>query len=159
MNPVMSGGDPENNPLLNGITADQNNVRASVMPPPAKPMPPLTWSTTVAAAAQAWANNCQFQHGGTGNYGQNIYATSSTATPLEVVSSWASEQANYDYAANTCSAICGHYTQMVWASSLNLGCGVQNCTQNSPFGGGNSPWQFWVCDYNPPGNFSGQQPY
>jgi len=68
-----------------------------------------------------------------------------------------SEKANYNYSANSCSATCGHYTQVVWRNSLRLGCGVKNCTTGSPFGGG--AWQFWVCNYDPPGNISGQRPY
>jgi uncharacterized protein YkwD len=120
------------------------------------PIPPLTWSGTVAATAQAWANNCMFKHSG-GQYGENIFATSGMAKPSDVVGSWVSEQAKYDYANNSCSAVCGHYTQVVWAKSLRLGCAVADCTQNSPFGGGN--WQFWVCNYDPPGNFVGERPY
>jgi uncharacterized protein YkwD len=150
------GGTGSEPAALAGITAAHNMARANVSPPAAMPIPPLTWSDTVAATAQAWANNCMFKHSG-GQYGENIFATSGTAKPSDVVDSWVSEKANYDYANNSCSGVCGHYTQVVWAASLHLGCGVANCTQNSPFGSGN--WQFWVCNYDPPGNFNGERPY
>ncbi len=153
-----TGPDVENNPMLNGITVAHNNARAAVMPAPPTPMPPLMWSSTVAAAAQAWSDNCMFAHGGMGNYGQNIYASAGSTAADAVVADWVAEKANYDYASNTCSGTCGHYTQVVWAASLNLGCGVTNCTQNSPFQGFPS-WQMWVCDYDPAGNFNGERPY
>jgi uncharacterized protein YkwD len=141
---------------LAGITAAHNAARAAVRPAPSTPLPQLTWSGTVAATAQDWANHCQFKHSG-GMYGENIYASTGQSTPADVVGSWVSESANYDYASNQCNGVCGHYTQVVWAASLRLGCGVADCTQNSPLGGG--AWQLWVCNYDPPGNFVGEKPY
>lgn len=143
---------------LVGITAAHNRARAEVSPPPAAPMPPLTWSDSVAAVAQAWAAGCRFDHNPSTPYGENIFASSGQSTAESVVADWVSEKAGYDYATNRCSGFtCGHYTQVVWAKSLRLGCAVQNCTKNSPFGGG--AWQLWVCDYDPPGNFGSQRPY
>jgi pathogenesis-related protein 1 len=156
--PGTPGADPENNLLLNGVTKAHNNIRAGVMPAPSTPMPPLEWSDTIAQDAQTWANNCMFTHGGPGNYGQNIFASSRSASPIDVVADWASEGASYDYDSNSCNDFtCGHYTQIVWAKSTQLGCGVQTCTRNSPFGGGS--WQLWVCNYDPPGNFNNEKPY
>lgn len=156
VDPTGKMGDPEGNMLLNGITRQHNLARESVSPAASSPLPALAWSSTLAATAQAWADGCKFSHSG-GPYGENIYATSGTSTPTDVVGSWVSEKSKYNYANNSCSGTCGHYTQVVWAASLNLGCGVKNCTQNSPFG--SSSWQFWVCNYDPPGNFIGQKPY
>jgi hypothetical protein len=94
-----------------------------------------------------------------GKYGENLYAAAGkSAAPQEVVDSWVSEVADYDYAANSCSGVCGHYTQVVWRSSVRLGCGVAKCSKNSPFSGFND-WQLWVCNYDPPGNFIGSRPY
>ena len=77
------------------------------------------------------------------------------------VAAWAGEAADYDYATNSCAAgkECGHYTQIVWASTLRAGCAHKLCTANSPFGSGAPNWDFWVCDYEPPGNFIGHRPY
>jgi hypothetical protein len=100
-----------------------------------------------------------FAHNPSSGYGENIYANSDPSTPAAVVADWMKESQNYNYATNTCSSTCGHYTQVVWRASLRLGCGVTNCTTNSPFGSLNGgKWQFWVCDYDPPGN-SGGRPY
>jgi len=99
-----------------------------------------------------------FKHSG-GQYGENIYASAgSNTTPADVVDSWVSEAKDYDYAANSCAGTCGHYTQVVWRKSTKLGCAVANCSKNSPFSGF-TQWQFWVCNYDPPGNFNGQKPY
>ncbi|KAF6026089.1 CRISP3 [Bugula neritina] len=37
----------------------------------------------------------------------------------------------------------GHYTQMVWAETTRIGCGVQTCNGSTPF---------YVCNYGPSGN-------
>lgn len=150
----------ESNPLLKGITEAHNTARFGVSPTPSTAIPPLTWSNTVAQAAQAWANNCQFKHSSGSGYGENIFADTGSANASAVVADWVAEKANYNYANNSCAGTCGHYTQVVWRASTELGCGVKLCTSGSPFGSFNGgQWQLWVCNYNPPGNFIGQKPY
>jgi uncharacterized protein YkwD len=143
-----------------GMLAAHNSARANVTPVPATPLPPMTWDATVAATAQSWAAQCNFSHN-TSGYGQNLYASAggSYPTPQTVVNSWVGEVANYDYATNTCTSTCGHYTQVVWRTSVLLGCGIQYCTTNSPFGASFPDWYIVVCDYSPPGNYVGQKPY
>ncbi|PKI53176.1 hypothetical protein CRG98_026437 [Punica granatum] len=46
--------------------------------------------------------------------------------------------------------VCGHYTQVVWRNSVRLGCAKIRCITGGTFIG---------CNYDPPGNFIGQQPY
>jgi pathogenesis-related protein 1 len=150
-----AGGDTEP-PDMAGMLEAHNAARAAVMPAASPAIPPLTWSGTVADAAQSWASQCNFSHDA-GMYGQNIYASTADSTPDQVVAAWVAEVANYDYATNSCSMVCGHYTQVVWRDSTELGCGVQSCTTGSPFGSGS--WQIYVCNYSPPGNFVGQKPY
>jgi pathogenesis-related protein 1 len=146
---------------LAGITAAHNAVRARV----GLKIPLLSWNAQLAASAQAWANQCidATSPGGLIDHnpkrsvgmpwyvGENIYASSGTATAKGAVLSWASEQKNYDYAHNTCNGTCGHYTQMVWAKSVFLGCGIAFCPKlrfSSSI----------VCDYAPGGN-NGGRPY
>lgn len=108
--------------------------------------------------AQGWADRCEFKHSG-GKYGENIYASAgANTTSQDVVDSWMGEADQYDYAANSCAGTCGHYTQVVWRKSTKLGCALRDCTRNSPFQGFDR-WQFWVCNYDPPGNFNGEKPY
>ena len=79
-----------------------------------------------------------------------------------MVAAWASEVQDYDYATNTCASgkQCGHYTQLVWRDTLRTGCAHRVCTVNWPFASpSGGSWDFWVCDYEPPGNWVGQKPY
>jgi pathogenesis-related protein 1 len=139
-----------------------NSVRISATPTPNPPLPALTWSTAAAEKAQAWADQCQFGHNpNLGNFGENIAAATPNAlTTMGVVQSWASESAGYDYGRNTCAPgkMCGHYTQIVWRNTTQVGCATKLCNKNSPFQGF-TQWQLWVCDYSPPGNFANQRPY
>jgi pathogenesis-related protein 1 len=139
-----------------------NAVRQSVQPAPASPLPALTWSDAATQVAQAWADGCVYQHNqNRGERGENIAANAppSSWSLQDVVSAWASEATDYDYARNACAAgkVCGHYTQLVWRDTTRVGCAHRTCTGNSPFGSGS--WEFWVCDYEPPGNWLGQKPY
>ena len=87
------------------------------------------------------------------------FSNGTGTTAAGVMSSWVGEAADYDYAANTCTPMkmCGHYTQVVWRSTTQVGCGIATCNQNRPFAG-SGPWQVVVCDYSPAGN-NGNRPY
>ncbi len=132
-------------------------------------LPPLSWSTSLAKNAGLWANHlakeqgCRMQHAkGTGQ-GENLFWASAatwsdgrrevqSVTPAQVVRSWVSEEADYDYASNSCRSgkACGHYTQIVWKNSTRVGCAKRICSDKS---------QIWVCRYLPPGNWIGRKPY
>jgi pathogenesis-related protein 1 len=134
------------------MTDAHNEVRAQVG------VRPVAWSTELAAYAQKWATNlaahgCELAHRTDDAYGENLFWKMGTpgASVKEVVTSWAAEQSSYRHATNTCAAgsTCGHYTQLVWAKTIRIGCGRAAC--------GNQ--EVWVCNYDPPGNFVGQAPY
>ena len=42
----------------------------------------------------------------------------------------------------------GHFTQVVWKDSRQLGCGKQTCTINGNTG------VYWACRHSPLGNFN-----
>jgi hypothetical protein len=174
-------GAPGETGRLVGMTAAHNAVRAAVMTTPA--LPPLTWSTDVAAYAQAWATQlasnpttCASPQHRSGaelhamNYGENLawYSArrSASSTAQEATDGWAAEKACWTYgtiegteqcdmtcATNLSSDGCGHYTQIVWRDSVLLGCGVATC-QN-----GTSNVDIWICNYSPAGNIIGKSPY
>ena len=161
-----NGGPSPSDPttdLARVAIQEHNQIRSTATPTPSPGLPAVQWSSQVEAVATQWAANCVYQHNaGRGNLGENIAASSPGywSSIAGVVQAWASEAADYDYASNTCAAgkECGHYTQLVWRNSTLVGCAYASCNKNSPFQGVTT-WDFWVCDYSPPGNFIGQRPY
>jgi pathogenesis-related protein 1 len=138
---------------LAGLTDAHNAVRAPLN------IAKLAWSDAIGGFAQQWAdflateNNCKLAHrpNASQKYGENLFWRSAPTNLGEAVGAWASEAADYDHGTNACSGYtCGHYTQMVWADTRYLGCGVAAC----PSGG-----EVWVCNYDPRGNILGQSPY
>lgn len=119
-------------------------------------VPAVTWDPAVAAVAQDWANHLavidQLEHRPNNQYGENIWwgAPSGMFGPLNVVNSWGSEVADYDFDTNTCAAAkaCGHFTQLVWANTARIGCGKSTVNNGD----------YFVCNYDPPGNFVGEKP-
>ncbi len=156
------GGISADSDFAREMISAHNSARISATPTPNPALPLLTWSATAAATAQAWADQCQFAHNtNRGNLGENIAAaTPNTLTTMGVVQNWASESAYYDYGRNSCAPnqMCGHYTQIVWRTTTQVGCATKLCNRNSPFSGF-TQWQLWVCNYSPPGNYVGQRPY
>lgn len=161
------GGDPrpivpvdEEPPELTGITAAHNAVRA------AHGVSPLEWDPLLAGIARSWAESCIDEEAPAGlvdhnpnpgdayttYVGENIFGASGAApTAQQVVEGWASEEVDYDYASNTCSDVCGHYTQVVWAETTFVGCALAHCP--------NLAYEHVVvCDYGPGGN-DGGRPY
>lgn len=117
---------------------------------------PLQWSPQLANYAQEWAEKLaregKFEHRSNSPYGENLAsATGQQLSPSRVVQMWADEVADYDYDSNRCAPgkMCGHYTQIVWDNTQQVGCGMARS--------GNR--EVWVCNYNPPGNYQGEKPY
>lgn len=146
-------------PADNGVTAAQidemvrehNRWRAEVG------VPGLTWSTSLAAGAQEWANQLAAQGGGlvhsSGNYGENLFGGAGKAWgPTDAVNSWGSEKQLYNGEAinDTNYMQFGHYTQMVWRGTTEVGCGAATTASGSTV---------WVCRYSPPGNMQGEKPF
>ncbi len=158
-NPVLTRKNP-----FKGALEAHNRVRAK------HGLQPLKWSDKLAAYSQEWANHlgasgsCKMVHRpGTPPYGENLYwasplswSTGETSVQdvsiQEVVKTWADEEKWYDYATNRCQPgkQCGHYTQIVWQKTSEVGCALKVCADKS---------QSWVCSYNPAGNYVGQRPY
>ena len=143
---AQGSGDPGS--IAREMLAAHNRLRARMR------IPPLSWSRSLASSAQEWASlliaRGAYAPRRDGKFGQNLFEiTGGRATPRDVVTAWASEASNYQYRNNSCSARCGHYTQVIWRDTKQLGCGVA----------GDARRQVWVCDYDPPGNVIGERPY
>jgi pathogenesis-related protein 1 len=145
---LLAGAEPGSERMHRDMLEAHNRVRSAVR------VSPLTWSSELAATAQSWADQLlaehRLRHHASPRYGENLYLISgASATPNDVVSAWASEAHEYDDATNSCHSRCGHYTQIVWRSTRQVGC----ARARSP------SMEIWVCEYSPPGNYVGQRPY
>ncbi len=123
-------------------------------------VPPLSWSEDLADYAEQWAQQLadrgfDMEHRPNNRYGENIYwSAGRSASPTDVVNSWGEEVADYNYQNNTCDGVCGHYTQVVWENTQEVGCAVVRGTHPEY-----RTQEVWVCNYNPPGNYVGERPY
>jgi pathogenesis-related protein 1 len=114
----------------------------------------LSWNNDLAKEAAKWgkviAENCDLEHSDM-NYGENLFWSTYPADASTFVDSWASEQKDYNAQTNKCKsgAVCGHYTQIVWRNTTQVGCAMVACKSG----------YIWVCEYNPSGNWVGQKPY
>jgi pathogenesis-related protein 1 len=151
-------GDPLGDPLAEAFVAAHNRHRSAASPTANPALPPVRWDEHLAARARAWAQRCEFRHSKT-DYGENLGARTDQADPATIVAAWADEAAHYDHRRDRCASgqVCGHYTQVVWRSSTQIGCAVARCSGGGPFGGGE--WFLSVCNYSPPGNWKGEKPY
>ncbi|MEL6381760.1 MAG: CAP domain-containing protein [Cyanobacteria bacterium J06626_18] len=132
-------------------------------------VPDLVWSEPLAELAQDWADTLISESSGlrhraaaerdNGRIGENLsssywsLAGGALRSPQRAIQGWIEEKADYDYASNTCAVgkVCGHYTQVVWADTTEVGCAVarnEDLTRD-----------VWVCNYAPMGNIVGQRPY
>jgi pathogenesis-related protein 1 len=118
-------------------------------------VPLLTWSAQLAASAQEWANGCKpdpknparFAHSDVP--GENLFSgTAGSYSPELATSVWYGEIKDYNFAAPGFANNTGHFTQVVWRDSKQVGCGKAQCGDKD----------YWVCRYSPPGNVQGQFP-
>lgn len=122
----------------------------------------LTWDESVAAAAQAWADELQAQSGADqcrmhhdakrGKQGENLAwnwgstATAAARTPEQVMVAWWDDEEKEALAGCATHRI-GHFTQAAWYGTTKVGCGSFTNPQK---GGGRCHVQ--VCRYVVPGN-------
>jgi uncharacterized protein YkwD len=126
-----------------GLLAAHNELRAR------HGSAPLVWSENLAKGAQGWADACVFEHA-TGPYGENLsWWQGGNDTPADRVRDWYSEIKDFDFAAPDRNdySVTGHFTQIVWRGSRELGCGVSVCSGGA---------KMLVCRYSPPGNVDGR---
>ncbi len=95
-------------------------------------VPNLTWSADLAATAQAWASGCKmngsaFVHSGVpGENSHWAYPPGSQAASA-AVDSWYNEISAYNFNNPGFSSATGHFTQVIWRASTQLGCAKATC--------------------------------
>ncbi|OTB01316.1 hypothetical protein M426DRAFT_323585 [Hypoxylon sp. CI-4A] len=114
----------------------------------------VRWNSTLESFASSYLQahstrddndeKCNMHHSG-GPYGENLALGCSDATSC--VDMWASEVAEYDYGDPGFGETTGHFTQLVWRDTTDVGCGAKLCP-------GNGGW-YLACEYWPRGNIIG----
>lgn len=117
---------------------------------------PLRWSARVAAHAQRWAEHLaaidRLKHRPAPRlYGENLAAASRRKfTTGDAARLWLRERGRYRARFLTGGWRTGHYTQMVWRTSTEVGCGIARAADGTVY---------VVANYSPPGNIFGQSAY
>jgi pathogenesis-related protein 1 len=130
-------------------------------------VPPLSWSPSLAADAQSFADylgtsvptfDSRVPHcsevpscaATKGDAGENIAWGTGAINEVRSVEKWAAEKSNIPSGFSGASYILkppiGHYTQMVWKDTREVGCGASQTGEL---------W-FFVCRYSPAGNWRGE---
>uniref|UniRef100_A0A0N5BDA3 SCP domain-containing protein n=1 Tax=Strongyloides papillosus TaxID=174720 RepID=A0A0N5BDA3_STREA len=112
-------------------------------------VPSLSYdSTFLEPKAQAYAEylakSNTFKHdpnNGRLGTGENL-AMASPSKIHHMVKAWYDESKKYDFTKNKYTPGLGHFTQIVWKSTVKVGCGLSS----------NNRAIYLVCKYSPPGN-------
>lgn len=136
------------------ILAAHNAERAAVG------VAPVTWSRAMAAHAADWAKHLikvgALQHSRPSERpgeGENLWVgTAGAYSAAEMVAAWTAEKKDFKpgaYPDVTRGGTVGHYTQMIWKDTTEIGCATARGGQ----------WDVLVCRYGPPGNMIGERPF
>ena len=147
------------------VLETHNNARNGIRY--ATSMPLLTWSSELSTYVQSLLSSCQIPSTAAVNvagFAQVNFVTISdvAGTPISaLVPQFTNGQSSFSY-TSSCSAaggwcgscsdkqsICMTYTQVIWATTLQLGCSTASCSGR----------QYLLCAYGPAGNVAGQPPY
>ena len=166
---MVSGQDgrsyllPVNNEVKTKIVTLHNKYRVEVG------VPPIKWSEAMQKSSGGWALHLAENEGlrpvhadSENPYGESLsggpgeWGTGKDAgTALEhAVASFAQEKSNYNgkpLSMNSNFYKSGHYTQMVWRATREIGCAVAKRKD--------IPGYIAVCRYSPAGNTIGEKPY
>ncbi|NWT37562.1 CRIS2 protein, partial [Chroicocephalus maculipennis] len=135
------------------VIVDKHNALRRGVKPTASNMLKMEWSSPAAKNAQNWANQCTLSHSPanmrktTVVCGENLFMSTAPFSWPDAIQAWYDEEKDFAYGtgAKTPGAVIGHYTQLIWYNSYQIGCAVAYCPR-SQFN------YFYVCQYCPPGN-------
>ncbi|KAL0943577.1 extracellular scp domain protein [Colletotrichum truncatum] len=110
----------------------------------------VSWNETLADFAEEYLDgmeDCDWEHSD-GPYGENLAKGYPNVT--RSVEAWGDERDDYDFDDAEFSEETGHFTQLVWKNTTDVGCARKLCNDNA--------W-YLVCEYWPRGNVLGQFEY
>uniref|UniRef100_A0A0K8RHG5 Putative antigen 5 protein n=1 Tax=Ixodes ricinus TaxID=34613 RepID=A0A0K8RHG5_IXORI len=114
--------------------------------------PPLKSNSTLYIMARSWArrlaildDTSKVTHRPGSGFGENIYWMPRSKAPYKeyaqkAVDAWYEEEKDYDYSHGVYSSQTAHFTQLVWVSTMEVGCGYNVSKTNTTF---------VVCNYAP----------
>ena len=125
--------------------------------------PPLTWNREIAQFTEAWCNKLKkmgkiiySSRDDRDGRGENLYTKTHVSRRIftslnaaeqaeEAVERWYSEKDNYDFSDPGYQANTAHFTNVIWKSTKQLGCGYAFTDDT-----------YWTCcNYYPAGNVLG----
>lgn len=117
--------------------------------------PPVTWNSKVAQSAETWssflAKNNYFFHGNS-DYGENlamlrdVTGDDKTYSVIKAIEVWYAEYIYYNYSNPVFSGQTGHFTALVWNSTMEIGVGVSKNSRG---------YLVVTMRFSPPGNYIG----
>ncbi|KAJ8733762.1 hypothetical protein PYW07_014313 [Mythimna separata] len=119
-------------------------------------VPPLVLSKDISKQSQKWAEELAkkdaMAYSFNQNYGENVYCGWSADPHTKIkardcVEKWYSEINNFSFGKEPDVLKCGHFTQVVWKGTRELGVGSAKSKSGK---------LYVVANYYPPGNYSGQ---
>ncbi|XP_075057338.1 cysteine-rich venom protein-like [Mixophyes fleayi] len=137
--------------VQNEIVTIINECRKNVEPTACN-MLKVKWNIEAQKTAEDWAKKCQFKHSEisdrkTSKYycGENLFLASYPASWKEVITAFYNERENFVYGKGSkkIGDIIGHYTQLVWYKSCEVGCACSYCPNLG---------YLYVCHHCPVGN-------
>ncbi|NWR56235.1 CRVP protein, partial [Bucorvus abyssinicus] len=146
---ALSTSKPDQQKLI----VDKHNALRRAVKPTASNMLKMKWSPAAAMNAQKWANRCTLRHSPLNmrktnvQCGENLFMSTAPFSWSHVVQTWYNEEQDFKYGTGAIrpGAVTGHYTQLIWYNSYQVGCAVAYCPR-SKFN------YFYVCQYCPAGN-------
>ncbi|XP_062971930.1 cysteine-rich venom protein helothermine-like [Elgaria multicarinata webbii] len=141
-----------NNAVIQSNILNMHNKLRRKVKPTASNMLRMSWSPTVADSAQRWANQCSLKHSSEETRkingqkcGENIYMAPALFSWSRVMKEWHDDEVKiFRFGTGpTAAGMVGHYTQIVWYNSRELGCALAYCPHQAKHK------YFYVCHYCP----------
>ena len=121
----------------------------------------VSWNKTMASLAQSWADTCTTAEviPSGSSFGMNTAYSQSPFNPSQAISDlWYNDEiqnypaygvANLDVGPGSNFGSWGHFSQLVWSTTTQIGCGINTkCSGSFPI--------YFGCYYQPAGNILGQ---